>query len=123
MTAGIETLKLLSRPGVYDQVEQKTSNLEQGITKAAAKASASICTSRVGSLLTVFFNQRLPVDYESAKRSDTALFARFFHQLLSNGVYWPPSQFEAAFVSLAHGDEDIQLTVRAAAEALSSLYA
>ena len=123
MTAGIETLKLLSRPGVYDQLEQKTSNLEQGITKAATKASASIRTSRVGSLLTVFFNQRLPVDYESAKLSDTALFARFFHQLLSNGVYWPPSQFEAAFVSLAHGDEDIQLTVRAAAEALSSLYA
>lgn len=61
------------------------------------------------------------IDYESAKQADTKLFGRFFHWLLAEGIYWPPSQFEAAFVSLAHSDEDIQFTISAVDRALRSL--
>ena len=121
MTAGIETLKVLSQPGIYGQLEAKASSLEKGIAEAASSLNFSINISRVASLLTVFFTSEAVVDYESAGRADTTLFARFFQQLLSSGVYWPPSQFEAAFVSLAHSDEDIQLTLRAIDKALSYL--
>ena len=75
----------------------------------------------MASLLTVFFTAEAVVDYDSAKQADVALFARFFQRLLSNGVYWPPSQFEAVFVSLAHSDEDIQTTIEVVGDALSSL--
>ncbi len=121
MTAGIETLKVLSQPGVYHQLETRASSLEGGITKAASEAGITLRTSRVGSLLTVFFTSDTVVDYESATRADTALFGRFFQQILSEGVYWPPSQFEAAFVSLSHSDEDIQLTIGVVTKVLSSL--
>ncbi|MCX6002943.1 MAG: glutamate-1-semialdehyde 2,1-aminomutase [Chloroflexi bacterium] len=121
MTAGIETLKLLNQPGVYNQLENKTASLEKGIGTAAAKAGIRIYISRTASLLTVFFTADQVVDYESAKRANTEEFNRFFHVLLTEGIYWPPSQFEAAFVSFAHSDEDIQLTIRVIGKALSLL--
>jgi glutamate-1-semialdehyde 2,1-aminomutase len=121
MTAGIETLKALSQSGVYSQLEAKASSLEDRITKAASKAGASLHVSRVASLLTVFFTSDAVVDYESAGQADTMLFTKFHHQLLSDGIYWPPSQFEAAFVSLAHSDDDIRLTLRAVDRVLSYL--
>ena len=110
MTAGIETLKILQQPGTYKQLEMKSASLEEGITRAASKAGTSFYISRVASLLTVFFSNTAVNDYESATQADTAFFGRFFQRLLSEGVYWPPSQFEAAFVSLSHSDEDIRLT-------------
>ncbi len=121
MTAGIETIKALNQPGVYDQLATTASTLEEGIARAASEAGISLRISRVASLLTVFFTPDAVVDYESAKRADTALFGKFFQQLLSAGIYWPPSQFEAAFVSLAHSDEDIQLTIGAITKSLNSL--
>jgi len=121
MTAGMETIRVLSQPGIYSQLEAKSSHLEEGIAIAASEADISLRISRVASLLTAFFTSKLVVDYDSATRADTTLFGRFFQQLLSEGIYWPPSQFEAAFVSLAHSDEDIQLTIRAIDKALSSL--
>lgn len=121
MTAGIETLKILRQSGVYDQLEAKTSKLAKEIVKAAAEAGVNVHIPRVASLLTVFFTASPVFDYESAKQADTALFARFFQQLLSQGIYWPPSQFEAAFVSLAHSDADIQTTVQTIRQALSHL--
>jgi len=69
--------------------------------------------SRVGSLLTAFFTSEAPSDYDSAKSADTKLFAEFFRRLLAEGIYWPPSQFEAAFISAAHSDRDIQDTITA----------
>ncbi|MDP3879482.1 MAG: glutamate-1-semialdehyde 2,1-aminomutase [Dehalococcoidales bacterium] len=123
MTAGIETVKVLSYPGVYEQMEAKASRLAEGVTAAAAEAGISVRIARVASLLTVFFTAQAVVDYDSAKRSDTTLFARFFRELLSNGIYWPPSQFEAAFISLAHSDEDIQATVKVVADAFSTVKA
>ena len=121
MTAGIETIEVLSHLGVYRQLEHKASDLAEGIGKAATKAGISLQISRVSSLLTVFFTGGLVADYESAKQASTLQFNKFFHSLLAEGIYWPPSQFEAAFISSAHTDEDIQLTVRAAGKALSCL--
>ena len=121
MTAGIETVKILGRTGIYHQLETKASSLEEGITRAASDAGISAHISRVASLITVFFTSGAVIDFESARQADTKLFARFFQQLLSAGIYWPPSQFEAAFVSLAHSDEDIQTTVRVVDKAFSSL--
>ncbi len=121
MTAGIETLKVLIQPGVYSQLEAKASTLEEGITTAAAEADVTLHISRIASLLTAFFTSKPVVDYDSATQADTALFSRFCQQLLAEGIYWPPSQFEAAFVSLAHSVEDIQTTIRVIDKALSSL--
>lgn len=107
MTAGIETLKLLQTPGVYKRLEAKSARLEEAVTRATR---SGVSISRIASLLTVFFTDSPVIDYESAARADTAFFARFFQRILAEGVYWPPSPFEAAFVSLAHSDEDIRLT-------------
>lgn len=113
VTAGIETLKILKQPGTYKQLETKAAALEKGIVNAAADSDVSICLSRAGSIMTVFFTPEAVTDYESAKKSDTAFYAKFFWKMLEEGIYWPPSQFEAAFVSLSHSDEDIQATVAA----------
>ena len=120
MTAGIETIKVLSQPGVYHQLEARSSSLEEGLVKAASESGIGLHISRVASLLTVFFTAKPVVDYESAKQANTTLFGRFFHRLLAEGIYWPPSQFEAVFVSLAHSDEDIQTTIRVVGRALSN---
>ncbi|HEX78300.1 MAG TPA: glutamate-1-semialdehyde 2,1-aminomutase [Dehalococcoidia bacterium] len=121
MTAGIETLKVLSQPGVYSALDAKSSLLQEAMTAAAAQAGLSVSIPRVGSMLTVFFTRGLVLDYESARRADTELYSRFFQQMLMQGIYWPPSQFEAAFVSMAHSDEDIASTGAAAGKAFASL--
>lgn len=110
MTAGIETLKALEKPETYVQLEQKAAILAANIGEAATKYSLEIQVPRIASLLTVFFNPSPVTDYQTARKSDTALFARFFQELISNGIYWPPSQFEAAFISTAHSKDDIQVT-------------
>lgn len=121
MTAGIETLKLLAEPGVYPQLESRAAALEQGIVAAAAKAAVPVSVQRAASLLTVFFATGPVTDYAQAKRSDTTRFKAFFRSLLESGIYWPPSQFEAAFVSLAHTEDDIHQTIMAVAKALAAL--
>ena len=121
MTAGIAMLQALSRPGVYQRLEEAASLLEAGIAKAGSTLNIKLNISRFGSLLTIFFTDNPVLDYESVSGADTALFGRFFQQLLSQGIYWPPSQFEAAFVSLAHSDEDIQNTIVVMEKALGSL--
>ncbi len=121
MTAGIETLKILSQPGIYSELEARSSILEEGVVEVAAETDVTVHVARVASLLTVFFASEPVIDYESAKQADTILFGRFFRHLLAEGIYWPPSQFEAAFVSLAHSNEDLQTTIRAFKKALSSL--
>ncbi len=120
MTAGIETLKILGKPDVYKQLDARAATLEQGIISAAGEAHVAIHVSRIASLLTVFFSSNQVVDYGSARKSDTALFGRFFHLLLSNGIYWPPSQFESIFISLAHTNKDILYTIQTVAKAFKS---
>ena len=121
MTAGIETIRMLGQPEVYPRLESTTSALEKGILAAVARAAVPVQVSRLGSLLTVFFTGEQVTDYESARKADTALFGRFFQELLARGIYWPPSQFEAAFVSTAHSFEDIRATIDAVEKAFAAL--
>ena len=121
MSAGIATLEALRRGDAYKELERKSRRLEDGIERAAEASGAMVVTARLRSLLTAFFTSNLPADYESAKRADTERFAMFFNALLARGIYWPPSQFEAAFVSLAHSDDDIEATIAAIGEAIASV--
>ena len=121
MTAGIETISILKESNAYQQLEKKTALLEKGIMKAANRAGVNIQLPRMGSMFTIFFAKDVVTDYEAAARADTKLYAKFFHQMLSQGVYFPPSQFEAAFISVAHTDKDIESTVSAAEKAFASL--
>nr|WP_240907081.1 glutamate-1-semialdehyde 2,1-aminomutase [Paludisphaera rhizosphaerae] len=120
MAAGLATLNLLREPGVYDRLEALSAKLADGLEKAARDAGVPHVVQRVGSMLTLFFHDGPIHDYEDAKRSDTALFARFFWEMLARGVYLPCSQFEAAFVSAAHTEADVDHTIAAAREALAA---
>jgi glutamate-1-semialdehyde 2,1-aminomutase len=117
MAAGATLLDLLATPGTYEALEAKSARLEAGLRRAARDASATVTINRVGSMITVFFCPVPVTDYASAKASDAGRFARFFHAMLERGIYLPPAQFEAAFVSLAHGEGEIDATVDAAGEA------
>jgi glutamate-1-semialdehyde 2,1-aminomutase len=121
MAAGCAALDALQRHGSYERLDALTVRLQVGLARAAQAAGAMVTVNRVGSMFTPFFCRGPVTDYASAKRSDTALFGRFFHGMLDRGVYLPPAQFEAAFVSLAHAERDIDETVKAAAETLASL--
>ncbi|MEK7404169.1 MAG: glutamate-1-semialdehyde 2,1-aminomutase [Acidobacteriota bacterium] len=115
VAAGLAMLRhLKSHPGIYEQLNARTAAL-------AAAAPAGITVNRVGSMITFFFAGQPVTDYDSAKRSDTGRFAQFHRCLLERGVYWPPSQFEAAFVSAAHTEDDIAHTVEAARGFFKSL--
>jgi glutamate-1-semialdehyde 2,1-aminomutase len=113
MTAGLETLKLLQQPGIYETLEELSEQLAHGLLEAAGKAKVPVRLNRVGSMLTVFFTERKVCDYTSAKTADVSTYARLFWGMLERGVYLPPSQFEAWFVSLAHTSEDIRATLQA----------
>jgi glutamate-1-semialdehyde 2,1-aminomutase len=121
MTAGIETLKVLREPGVFDAIEQKAAKLAGGVGEAAEEAGVPIHQTRVGTMFSNFFSAGPVTDYASAKASDTERFGRYFHAMLERGIYIAPSQFEAGFISLAHSDEDIERTVGAAREAFAAL--
>ena len=120
MAAGSATLDAIdATPGLYDTLERAGARLEAGLRDAAAAAGVPVTLNRVGSMLTVFFTPDPVTDLASASRSDTAAFARWFHALLERGVWWPPSQFEAAFLGAAHGDAEIDAVLAAAAEAFA----
>jgi glutamate-1-semialdehyde 2,1-aminomutase len=121
VAAGLKTLEILRRPGTYERLEVISQKLASGLAAAAAKAGVPLTVNRVGSMFTCFFTPDPVTHYASAKRSDTGKFARFFRSLLKRGVYFPPSQFEAAFVSTAHSEADVTLTVEAAANAFDEI--
>jgi glutamate-1-semialdehyde 2,1-aminomutase len=121
VTAGIETLKALKRSGVYKKLETRSAALAEGLGKAAKQAGVPLTQTRVGSMLCSFFTGESVVDYDSAKRSDTQRYAKFFRGMLEQGVYFAPSQFEAAFLSTAHSDADIKKTVAAAQSVFKTL--
>lgn len=114
MTAGIETLKMLSSRGTYDSILEKASLLEEALRDAAKRAGAATRFYRAGTMFCTYFTRAEVVDYESAKTSDTAKFSRFFRGMLMRGINLAPSQFEAGFISLAHTDADIGKTADAA---------
>ncbi len=121
MTAGITTLKVLQKPGVWDQLEKASVALGQGIGEAAQKAGVPVQQTRVGTMFSTFFTETPIRDWGTVKSCDTARFGKFFTAMLESGVYLAPSQFEAGFVSLAHDDEVIARTVAAAERALATL--
>ncbi len=121
MTAGIETLKLLSKPGVYKSLEKSSADLQKGLADAAKEAGVPTTFNRVGSMFTAFFTDQKVKDFASAKTSDTARFGKYFLSMLKNGVNLAPSQFEAAFMSLAHTSADINKTVEAARKSMKGL--
>jgi glutamate-1-semialdehyde 2,1-aminomutase len=121
MTAGIETLKLLALPGTYKTLEKSAADLAKGLQSAAEEAGVPARVNRVGSMFTAFFTDRIVKDYASAKTSDTVRFGRYFLSMLKNGVNLAPSQFEAAFLSLAHTKADLTKTIEAARKSLKGL--
>jgi len=121
MVAGAVLLDHLVRPGNYERLDALTIRLQVGLSRAAQAAGVMMTVNRVGSMITPFFCRGPVTDYASAKTSDTALFGRFFHGMLERGVYLPPAQFEAAFLSLAHTERDVDQTVEAAAATLQAL--
>jgi len=123
MTAGIATLSLLRENGFYANLEEKSSRLAAGLARAAADAGLPVYSARVGSMLCTFFSNHEIGNWTSAAGCDTAAFGRYFRAMLDQGVYLAPSQFETVFVSGAHSDEDIDLTIEAAATAFRILAA
>jgi glutamate-1-semialdehyde 2,1-aminomutase len=119
VSAGLATLERLDRPE-YERLEALGARLEAGLTRALAETATTGVVQRVGSMITLFFHAGPVRDFRDALASDTARFARFHREFLARGLYWPPSQFEAAFLSLAHREADIDRTVTAASEALSA---
>jgi glutamate-1-semialdehyde 2,1-aminomutase len=121
MTAGIETLKLLSKKKVYSQLEESSDHLFDGIYEAAKRHDIPISAARVGSLMGFFFTGAKVTDYTSALTSDTKRYAKFFWAMLESGVYFAPSQFEAAFLSIAHSSKEIEQTIRVVDKVFKSL--
>jgi glutamate-1-semialdehyde 2,1-aminomutase len=117
VAAGIATLKALNKAGSYAKLDRMTGELVAGLRKAAQEAGAQVQINTLGSMFTVFFASSPITDFQTAKTCDTTRYGRFFHALMDRGVYFPPSQFEACFISLAHTKADISHTVQAAREA------
>ena len=113
VAAGLKTLELLARQGTYEKLENKAKNLEQGYRSVLKKFGIKAALNRVGSMFTLFFGVAAVTDAETARQSDRQQFARYFHGMLSRGIYLPPAQFEAAFVSLAHSTADIERIIAA----------
>ena len=120
MAAGLATLRLLQAPDAYQRLDGLAAQLEDGLRRVATAAEAPLTVQRAGSLLTPFFCPTPIANYTQARAADTASYAAFFNALLDRGVYPPPSQFEAWFLSLAHTAADVDFTIEAAAEALAS---
>ena len=118
MAAGIKTLQLLQKPDVYERLESKAKRLAEGIQNVFARAETPLEINRVGSMMTLFFSQTEVTGWQSASASEKDSFASFFHKMLLEGVYLPPSPFEAMFISTAHDDSDIQVTIDGAERAL-----
>ena len=125
MAAGIATLRHLRehKTEIYSRLDKLSGELASGVAAAAKDAGVSICFNRVGSMFTWFFAPGPVTDWESAAKSDTEAFGRFFRSMLDSGVYLPPSQFEAAFMGATHTEKDIQQTITAARQAFELAHA
>ncbi len=121
VAAGLATLQALQKAGTYEQLEEKGAWLAAELVRAADRGGVDITVNRAGSLLTVFFGRGPVHDLEDAKKSDLNRFRQFFQGMLARGIYLPPSQFEAWFISLAHTTADLEKTAEAAREVLAGL--
>jgi glutamate-1-semialdehyde 2,1-aminomutase len=123
MRAGLATLPKLEAPGFYEAVNSKTQRLAEGLRRGLKESGVEGVVNVAGSLLTIFFTKGPIRNYSDAKKSDTARFAKFFQEMLARGIFLPPSQYEALFVSAAHTDADIDRTILAAHECFQALKA
>lgn len=122
VAAGTATLrKIKADNGFYQRLLARSEKLDKGLAAAAAEAGIKVVGNRFGSMLTMFFTAESVTDYDSAKKSDTQLFARWFREMLAEGIYLAPSQFEAAFVSIAHTEADIDHTIATASRVFKRL--
>jgi len=122
MTAGIETLKAIDEdPGFYEKLSESCESLYDGFRRNIEKLAMDLTLNTCGSMFTLFFTGEEVTDFDSAKTSDTAAFTKYFNAMLESGVYLPPSQFEACFVSAAHSTEDLNKTIDANLSALKLL--
>jgi glutamate-1-semialdehyde 2,1-aminomutase len=121
VAAGLAQLRLLADDRIYQRLESAGKYLTDGLASIAGECGIKTTTNRVGSMFTTFFTDGPVTDWDSAKRSDTSRFATFFHAMLEQGVYLAPSQFEAAFLSYAHSDDDLEMTLKAARQAFAQL--
>jgi len=121
VAAGKAMLDLLRRENPYARMEQLKEYLCEGLRLAAIKAGVGLQIQSVGSMFTPFFVDGPVTDYASALKADKAAYGRFFHGMLKRGVYLPPAQWEAGFVSFAHGDEELDFAIRAAREAFRAV--
>ncbi len=121
VAAGLKTLEILRRPEIYPRLDSLTSKLTNGLIAEAVRLAVPLTVNRVGSMFTTFLTPDSVYDYATAKKADTAAFGLFFRFLLEAGVYFPPSQFEAAFVSTSHSEGDVSATLQAARFAFSGL--
>jgi glutamate-1-semialdehyde 2,1-aminomutase len=113
VSAGMATLKLLSRQGVYDRLEAKSKYLEDGISAVLHQYRLRAVINRVGSMMTLFFGVDQVTSPDHARKCDQKQFSSFFHAMLERGIYLPPSPFEALFISLAHSTADLKKTISA----------
>jgi glutamate-1-semialdehyde 2,1-aminomutase len=121
MTAGIKTLELLQKPGTYEYLDRITKKLADGLLQVAKETGHDACGGQISGMFGLFFTAGPVHNYEDAKKSDLQKFSRFHRGMLERGIYLAPSQFEAGFTSLAHTEEDIDKTLAAAREVMSSL--
>lgn len=121
MTAGIKTLELLQKPGTYEYLDKITKKLSDGLLQIAKDAGHAVCGGHISAMFGLFFTGGPVHNYEDAKKSDAAKFGRFHRGMLERGVYLAPSQFEAGFTSFAHTEADIDRTLAAAKEVLSTI--
>jgi len=121
MSAGIAALDLIHDEKVWAQLENSAARLEAGISSAAKQAGAPIQQTRVGTMFTTFFSETKPVDWNTVKGADKIRFGKFFMNMLENGVYLAPSQFEAGFISILHNEAVIDATLEAASKAMKAL--
>lgn len=121
MSAGIATLEVLHEDSAFDVLEKRSATLAEGLADAAKEAEVPVTINRVGSMLTPFFTPGPVTNFAQATASDTAAFGTFFHAMLKNGVYLPPSQYEAWFVGLGHTDDLIEQTIRAAKKSFQAV--
>lgn len=123
MAAGLATLRILAAsPRLYRELDEQSDLLATGVQELIGRLRLPLTLNRVGSMFTLFFADRPVTDYESAKRSDTGKFYAYFQEMLSRGIYLPPSQFEAAFLSTVHTKADIAQTVAAAEDSLRAVF-
>ena len=123
MAAGCATLKQLRerKQEIYPRLEKLSKDLVDGVAAAAKDAGVPLCYNRVGSMFTWFFNQGPVTDWDTASKSNTEAFGKFFRSMLDQGVYLPPSQYEAAFLGATHSEEDVQKTIAAAKLAFAEM--